>query len=63
MLRSVDWHLITEVSGQYIRSTARVELGHYGTNRLSGNVGKYQTTLRNIQEERTRRLHRGGSLK
>ena len=33
------------------------------TDRLSRNVANYQSTLRNIPEERTSRLHRGGSLR
>ena len=32
-----------------------------GTDRLSRNVGIYQPTLRNIQEERRSHLHRGGN--
>jgi hypothetical protein len=31
--------------------------------RLSGNVGNYQSTTRNIPEEQRRNLRRGGSLK
>jgi hypothetical protein len=34
-----------------------------GTDRLSRNVGNYESTLRNIPEERRSPLHRGGNLK
>jgi hypothetical protein len=34
-----------------------------GADRLSRNVGNYQSTLRNIPEERRFRVRRGGSLK
>jgi hypothetical protein len=34
-----------------------------GTNRLSRNVGNYQSTLRNIPAEQIPHLYRGGSLK
>jgi len=33
------------------------------TDRLSRNVGNYESTLRNIAEERISHLHRGGNLK
>ena len=57
MLRSVDW-LVIDVSGQPIcpifhcRSPLTIE---DGTDRVSRNVGNYQSTLRNVLEER--RLH------
>jgi hypothetical protein len=63
MLRSVDWHLVTDVSRQYIGPTSKVDIGQYGINKLSRNVGDYQATLRNTQEERRCHLHRGGSVK
>ena len=61
MLRSVE--LVKDVSRKYIGPTWKFEIGQYGTNRLSRNFGDYQATLRNTQEERRCRLHRGGSLK
>jgi hypothetical protein len=52
--RSVDWWLVTDVSGQPI-GLDYLTLED-GTNRMSRNVGNYQSTLRNIPQERTSRL-------
>ena len=45
---------MTDVSGKPIED---------GTDRVSRNVGNYQSTLRNIQEEQRSHFHCGGSLK
>jgi hypothetical protein len=54
-LLSVGCHLVTDVLGQPI--------GQGGTDRLSRNVGYYQSRLRNIPEERLSHLLHGGSRK
>jgi hypothetical protein len=59
ILRSVNWYLVTEVSGQplgaIIKGQADQEFPFFdrlalkfGTNMLRRNVGVYQSTLRNI---------------
>jgi len=54
ILRSVDWRL----------SSFGDNLSHIqGPDMLFRNVDNYQSTLRNISEERRSHLHRGGSLK
>jgi hypothetical protein len=63
MLRSVCWHMVTDVSEQPIRCIFKGQEVQGGTDRLSRNVDNYQYALRNIQEERISHLHRGGSLK
>jgi hypothetical protein len=45
------------------QTVQEVWLLDYGTDRLCRNVGNYQSTLRNIPEERRSYLHRSGSLK
>ena len=71
MLRSEDWWLVTDVSehliGPVFKRQGSVLLGlrtlEDGTDRFYRNVGNYQSMLRNVLEERSSHLHRGGSLK
>ena len=73
MLRNVDWYLVTDVSGQpngpifkgqavYYSSCIAwpFKMGPIGSPETS--VANYQSTLRNISEER-KHLHRSGKLK
>ena len=60
-LRSVDWKLLIDVSGQPIGHIFKGQ-AEDGTDRLSRNVSKYyQSTLRKVPEECRSHLHRGGS--
>jgi len=64
MLRSVDRSLLADISGPPIGPVFKGKaVLEDGTDRLSRNVGNYQSTLRNIQEERRYNLCSGGSLK
>jgi hypothetical protein len=60
LFRSVDWQLITGVSGQPIGRILTLE---DGTDPLARNVRNYCSTLRNIPEGRRSHLHRGEAWK
>jgi hypothetical protein len=61
MLRSVDWWLLADVSEQPIgpifNGQTVLKMGQIGCPETS--VTNYQSTLRNIPEERRTHLHRG----
>jgi len=74
MLRNVDWQYVNNVSVQPIHPTFKGQRRHLGSSaawRLKmgriicteTSVIKYQSTLRNIPEERISRLHQGWSMK
>jgi hypothetical protein len=66
MLRNVDWYLVKDVSEQSIGSIFkdkadwRLKMGPIGSSETS--VTKYQSTLRNVQEERRSDLMRSFKL-
>jgi hypothetical protein len=61
MLHRVDWWLIADISGQPVSSTAcSLKMGSIGCTETA--VNNYQSTLRNVPEERIFHLHRGGRL-
>jgi hypothetical protein len=67
ILCSVDWQLVTEVSGQTFgpsfksHTTWPLNMGQIGCPETS--VTTYLSQLRNIPEEQRSHLHRGGNLK
>jgi len=77
MLFSVDSKLVTDILGQPIAPTFKGQaikknwtawtldrlILEDGADRLSRNVGNYQSALRNIPEERRSHISGGGSLK
>jgi len=66
MLRSVDWGLVTDVSGQPISPILKGQAVHDSLTREEmGLISCLETsaTLRNISEELYYYLHLGGNLK